>query len=129
MSVFTRFLNLFRRGALDREFETEMRFHIDRRTARYIAKGMSRVEAEALAQQEFGDVERAKVQMQEVRVMKPRTVVAVVIGVVAVLGAGLWVWGMLVPEAPSYYQVTDEGITRPKVLREKKPEYPEAAMA
>jgi TonB family protein len=130
MSFLTRFFNLFRRDALNREFEDELSFHVERRIERHIQAGMSRAEAEAKAHQEFGNLTRAKQGMQEVRVMRTSVAVAALISVSLCVAAGTWFWlrstGFGVP-APAYYQIGDEGVTPPSVIRERKPDYPDAA--
>jgi putative ABC transport system permease protein len=57
---------LARRDAVEREMEEEMRQHIDRATARLMARGLSRSDAQALAKREFGNVTAIAEQGREV---------------------------------------------------------------
>jgi predicted permease len=54
------------RQRIAREVEAELRFHIEERTARLMATGLSRVDAESRARQEFGDIEEARRYITEV---------------------------------------------------------------
>ena len=47
---------LFGRRTLERDMQEEMREHLDRATERYVARGMSAVDARHAAQREFGNV-------------------------------------------------------------------------
>jgi TonB family protein len=130
MSILTRFLNLFRTRALDREFDDELSFHIERRIERHIQEGMSRADSEAAANQELGSVARAKRAMREVRVMKTFAAIAVMAGIVLSIATAAWLWlrsNDAAPLAPTYFQITDQGVTPPAVVYERKPDYPEAA--
>lgn len=129
MSLLTRFLNVFRKASLSREFDEELRFHLDESIARYMHHGLSRQEAEAEASRRFGSIEHAKGWMQEVRIMK-RSVLVVALTVLSMsAAAGVWIWLRHgdSPQPTRFYQATDAGITRPKVVREQKPDYPEEA--
>jgi predicted permease len=59
--------SLFRRGAVDRELEHEMRFHIEQQTAVNIAKGMTAKDARDAAMREFGGVEQYKEECRDMR--------------------------------------------------------------
>ena len=129
MSIWTRIVNRFRKGSLDREFHDELRFHLELRIARNAHEGMPPAEAEAEALRQFGNTSRIKREMQEVRVMKTSSVVALA-GVVLAIGTGAFVWlrgGESSPQA-RYYRVSDDGITSPSVIHEQKPNYPQEAM-
>jgi hypothetical protein len=69
MAVWTRFINLWRRGALDREFDDELRFHREMQIARNLERGMDRAAAEAEARRRCGSDLRAREGMHEARVM------------------------------------------------------------
>ena len=129
MPLLTRFLNLFRLGRLRREFADELRFHLERRTEDHLQAGMSRREAERQAAHDVGNTARIMREMQEVRVMKPLVATGAFIAVVA---CALSVWFAVersnTATPTRYYQLTDQGITPPSVLREKKPDYPAEAM-
>ena len=129
MSMWTRFLNLFRQGSLDREFEDELRFHIENRVAQNVQRGIAPEDAETQAVRKFGNTSRLKREMQEVRVMKTSVAIALA-GLVVVVGAGAFMWLRGSDSAPSarYYRVSDEGVTSPAVIHEQKPNYPEEAM-
>jgi hypothetical protein len=77
MSLWTRFINLFRTGSLERELDDELRFHIESRIARNIQEGMTPEGAEEQARRQFGNRSRITREMQEVRVMKTSIAVAV----------------------------------------------------
>jgi putative ABC transport system permease protein len=69
MSVLSRFLNLFRSASLQRDFDDEVRFHVESRIAGNLRAGMTPGEADAEARAAFGDVRRITEDMREVRVM------------------------------------------------------------
>lgn len=129
MSFLTRFLNLFRRASLNQEFDEEIRFHLEASIATYEHRGLTQEEAEAEASRRFGSIEKAKRQMQEVRIMKR----AVTVGALAVLSVSIaavaWIWSRPGESrhTPSYYRATDVGIAPPRVVRERRPYYPEEA--
>jgi TonB family protein len=131
MSLWTRFINLFRTGSLEREFDDELRFHIESRIARNVQEGMTPEGAEEQARRQFGNRSRITREMQEVRVMKTSIGVAVLAGLLLCLVAGAFVWRRGgEPLSPSYYKVSDEGVVPPSVVREQKPIYtPEAMQA
>ena len=64
MSVFkqagARLVSLFRREALDREFDEEARLHLDLAVEDYVWRGMPEAEARRLARVKFGAVEASK---------------------------------------------------------------------
>src|SRR5258705_34635 len=62
-----RLRSLFRRSAVERELDDEMRFHLDRQVETYIAAGIDRTEAERRARREFGAVALAKEDVREAR--------------------------------------------------------------
>jgi TonB family protein len=129
MSLWTRFLNLFRKGRLEREFDEELRFHLEKRAAKSVQQGVSQADAQAEALRQFGSTSRLKREMQEIRVMK--TSVAIVLAaLVIVVGAGAFVWlrGGDSTSSARYYRVSDEGVTSPSVIHEQKPNYPKEAM-
>jgi predicted permease len=68
MSGIRRLINLFRRDALQRELEAEVRFHLESRIASGMRAGLTRDEAEAEARAAFGHVGRITEAMREVRV-------------------------------------------------------------
>jgi len=58
---------LFRHGAVERELDEEMRFHIERQVSENLAAGMSALEARRAAMIEFGGVESMKEEVRETR--------------------------------------------------------------
>ena len=53
----------------DREFDEEMRLHIEMLTERYIARGMTRKEASRAARRQFGNVSLVQQKQREARVV------------------------------------------------------------
>jgi predicted permease len=68
MSPLRRVLNLWRRRALEREFDEELGFHFDARVAANLRRGMTGAEAEAEARRHLGSPLRAREGMREARV-------------------------------------------------------------
>ena len=58
---------LFRRAALERELDDELRFHIDREAEKYVAAGVPRHEAERRARLSFGGLDRIKDDSRDAR--------------------------------------------------------------
>src|SRR5687768_9809734 len=69
MSRMSRFLNLWRGRALDREFEDELRFHFEMRVLANLRAGMTRGDAEREAHRHLGGTLQAKEGMRDARVM------------------------------------------------------------
>ena len=55
MSLFSRVVNVFRSGRLDRDLDDELQFHIEARVNELVAEGMSRADAERQARRRFGN--------------------------------------------------------------------------
>lgn len=55
----------FRPGGVEEEVDDEIRFHLERRAARFEAEGMSPEEARAAAEERFGDVTMVKGEVEE----------------------------------------------------------------
>jgi len=66
-SIFHRFRSLFRKNAVERELDQELRFHLERQIAEHIAAGMSHQDARRAAQLEFGGVELFKEECRDAR--------------------------------------------------------------
>jgi TonB family protein len=134
MSIISRFLNVFRPKALEREIDAEVQFHLDQQAARNLQRGMDEDEASAAARRRFGDMAQAKKEMREVRMMNKKVVGAFALGFT--LGvAAMGLRGRPTPapanvfvRPPAFYRVGQEGITMPIVLREVKPKYTAEAM-
>jgi hypothetical protein len=62
---------LFRRDAMEREMEDELRFHLDHQVEKYVAEGMSETEARRRARQQFGGVAQVKEDCREARGVHP----------------------------------------------------------
>ena len=62
-----RLRSLFRRPALDRELEEELRFHFDQQVEQNLATGMDPVEARYAALRELGDVAQHKDACRDAR--------------------------------------------------------------
>jgi predicted permease len=62
-----RIRSLFRRQQVDQDLEEEIRDHLERKTADYIARGLSPEEARYAARREFGGIEQAKENCRDMR--------------------------------------------------------------
>ena len=63
---FKRFRSLFQRNKMEREMESEMRFHIALETERNIQRGLKPQDAHRAALRDFGGVERIKEECRDV---------------------------------------------------------------
>src|SRR6266852_3057902 len=66
-SIFHRFRSLFRKNAVERELDQELRFHLERQIAEHLATGMSYQDARRAALLEFGGVEQFKEECRDAR--------------------------------------------------------------
>jgi len=66
-SISNRLRNLFRKDAVERETDQELRFHLERQIALHTAAGMPPEEARRAALLEFGGVEQFKEECREAR--------------------------------------------------------------
>jgi putative ABC transport system permease protein len=66
-STSHRFRSLFRKNAVERELDQELRFHLERQITENIAAGMTPQEARRKATREFGGVELMKEQCRDER--------------------------------------------------------------
>src|ERR1051326_326024 len=64
-AIASRLRRLFGRGRLEREFDTELRFHIEHQTAENIAGGMSARDARAAAMRSLGSIAYVKEQCRD----------------------------------------------------------------
>ena len=62
-----RLRSLFRRRAAESEMEDELRFHLERQTAKYVAAGMPPEEAARRARIELGGLEQVREECREAR--------------------------------------------------------------
>ena len=58
---------LFHRDDLERELDDELRFHLERETARFESRGMSHEQAARRARLEFGGIDRTKEEARDAR--------------------------------------------------------------
>jgi hypothetical protein len=66
-STTHRYRSLFRKNAVERELDEEVRFHLEREIAENVAAGMTREEARRAAMHEFGGVEQVKEECRDER--------------------------------------------------------------
>src|ERR1044072_6676656 len=69
--LWRRLRALLRRDSLDGELDAELRYHIERQGAEYVAGGMTPKEARHAAQRDFGGVTQSKEQCREARGVRP----------------------------------------------------------
>jgi macrolide transport system ATP-binding/permease protein len=62
-----RLRSLFSRRRMDEELDEELRYHVERKTEEYIAKGMAPPEARRAALLEMGGVEKRKEECRDAR--------------------------------------------------------------
>jgi len=65
--LFFRLRTLMRRPAAENELDDELRFHLERQTAKYVKSGMSQAEALRRARLEFGGLDQVKNECREAR--------------------------------------------------------------
>jgi predicted permease len=65
--VRLRLRSLLRRGAVEREMDRELRFHLERETAQNVRRGMTRATAEAAALRRLGGVAQIREECREMR--------------------------------------------------------------
>src|SRR5437016_5070560 len=58
---------IFRRGAVERELDDELRFHVERETEKHVRAGVEPLEARRRALVAFGGVNRIKEDTRDVR--------------------------------------------------------------
>ena len=69
--LWRRLRALFDGGALDEGLDEELRYHLDRQAAAYVAGGMTPAEARRAARRDFGDVTQSKERCREARGVRP----------------------------------------------------------
>jgi len=67
-----RLRSLFKRTAVDRDIDDELRFHVERQIESYKKAGLDVVEAARRARLEFGGLDQAKEACRRVRYPCPR---------------------------------------------------------
>jgi hypothetical protein len=65
--LFFRLRSLFRRGTVESEADTELRFHFDQQVEKYLKSGLTREEAIRRARLDFGGHEQLKEEIREAR--------------------------------------------------------------
>lgn len=63
--IWLRVRALFRRSAIERELDEELRFHLERQSAAYIASGMTHEQAERRARLEFGGLDQIREEYRD----------------------------------------------------------------
>jgi hypothetical protein len=84
----SRFLNS---NSIEREIEEELRFHLDLLTEKYIARGISRAEAEGFAARRLGNVDQIRDQCLEISMRNTPQVRALKFLLVLVFLIGIFV--------------------------------------
>jgi TonB family protein len=116
VALISRMSNLFRARALEREFDDEVRFHLEQRIQQNLRLGMTRNDAEQDAYTRFGSLEQVKAGMREARAIHFAELLVVLLALTAVGGA------MLIARRSPVYELTD-GVTAPVPVAIAKPEY------
>jgi TonB family protein len=122
MSYFTRIGSLFRQPALEREFDEEILFHLQARTAQNRERGMTAEAAEAEARRRFGSVDGAKAGMRQARIAKPLALVLPALAILTLSMSGV-LWSRREP----VYDLT-AGISAPVPIAAPRAEYTTEAM-
>jgi TonB family protein len=124
MSYFTRVANLLRGPSLEREFNDEIRFHLEERLERNIARGMTHEAAEADARRRFGSIEHAKAGMRAARLARPSMAVLPLLAAATLaVASGTLYFGT----HERIYDVTTD-VTAPVPIVTPRVEYTSAAM-
>ena len=120
MALVSRLLNVFRIRSLGRDFEDEVRFHLEQRVQQNLRLGMTTADAEQDAYRRFGNVEHTKTGMLAARLISIHAAVFMV--TLALTAAGAAGWMLMTRRSPPIYELTD-GISAPIPLEMAKPEY------
>jgi TonB family protein len=122
VSALSRFVNRFRRTSLERELDDEIRFHLEERTRRNAAAGMSPPDAAADAVTRFGSVDRAKAGMRSARLAGSPALAVSVLTLVVLSYVGAISWS----SRPRIYDL-GAGMTAPVPIVTPHPEYTASA--
>ncbi|MBK5294088.1 MAG: hypothetical protein JJE04_20725 [Acidobacteriia bacterium] len=68
-ALLSRVLGVFRHRRMDQEFEEESKIHLDMLAGRFIAQGMSPMDAHFAARRQFGGVTQVKDELREMRAL------------------------------------------------------------
>lgn len=120
MALVSRLLNVFRIRSLGRDFEDEVRFHLEQRVQQNLRLGMTTADAEKDAYTRFGNVDHTKTGMLAARLISIHGAVFMV--TLALTAAGAAGWMLMTRRSPPIYELTD-GISAPIPLEMAKPEY------
>jgi protein TonB len=116
--------DLLRRPSLEREFDEEIRFHLQERVARNIARGMTKEDADADARRRFGSIEQVKAGMRVARLIRPSMVVLPLLAATTLaVASGTLYFGA----QERIYDLTAD-VTAPVPLVTPQVEYTSAAM-
>ena len=133
--MLSRLLNVFRLRGLEREFDDELRFHLEARVRRNRQLGMTPGEAEADARARLGDMDRVKAGMRAARTVpftiathqryqRPALMALVLIlsvGTLSLLRFGSSKWPPDVVEL-------DDDMVAPVAVSKPRPDYTPGAM-
>ena len=120
--MLRRLFNRLRSASLEREFDEEIRFHLDERTRRNLAAPMSPADAASESREQFGSVERAKIGMRAAHLAsRAASGLTLAATVATLLGLAIY-WRASV-------RVYDlgSGVTAPVPVAMPRPEYTMAA--
>ena len=126
MSRLTRFANLFRRKALERELDREIAFHLEMRIDRNLQRGLTYEEAVTAAHRRFGDVGGAK---EEMRMARLSTLSRAQMSILAltVLIAAIGMTALMYRQRPGD-GADHRGLTLPVLLSHENPTYTAEAL-
>ena len=123
MSRLSRLLNAFRTTSLERDFDDELRFHLEERTRQNLVERMAPQDAKANALERFGSVDDAKAGMRAARVSSwpaAALIGCLACGLLALSTSVRWVQNHRV------YDLADD-ITAPAPVAAPRPQYTAAA--
>jgi TonB family protein len=123
VSALTRLVNRFRRTSLERELDDEIRFHLEERTRRNAAAGMSPRDAAADALKRFGSVDHAKAGMSSARTVARPALALSMLTLVVLFFSGAIYWS-----SRSRIYDLGAGMTAPVPVVTPHPEYTASAM-
>ena len=122
MGLLGRLFNALRSQSLERDFDDEIRFHLEARARRHVAEGMSPPDAVEAAHARFGSIERAKRGMRRARVASRSAAILAVAATAAGLAGAAIYWR---PSARVYE--VGGGVTAPVPIAAPRPQYTPAA--
>lgn len=117
MGTFRRFLNVLRLRSLERDFDDEIRFHLEERARQNLAACGDADEASRAARLRFGSIERAKRGMRAARIPS-LAAASVPVALAAMLLAATVYWRSASP----VYEL-GPGVTPPVPVASVKPQY------